>query len=202
VRLVQALCGAFQAPRSGSTAGGDGASRARSPTDQRPVSGSHARRLRALTPAAHLLAWKLETKLGILRDDRRSREAIADGRCLLLRLSFLVCGGPRYVSRLRRVRKPHPRFRRGGEADACRTGSAAHPRCRCTWASSAACWRQATWSMSSPTSLEPALLAVPSRLQPRGMCDERDRPTCRAGLPAGGTAPARRTAEAGPAMTG
>ena len=31
-------------------------------TDQRPLSGGHARRLRALTPAAHLLAWKLETK--------------------------------------------------------------------------------------------------------------------------------------------
>jgi hypothetical protein len=33
-----------------------------SQTDQRQLSGGHARRLRALTPAAHLLAWKLETK--------------------------------------------------------------------------------------------------------------------------------------------
>ena len=30
--------------------------------DQRPLSGSHVRRLPTLTPGAHLLAWKLETK--------------------------------------------------------------------------------------------------------------------------------------------
>ena len=56
--------------------------------------------------------------------------------------------------------------------------------------------------MSSPTSGEPELLAVAPRRQNRGTCDERDRPACRARLPAGGTAPARRTAEAGRAMTG
>jgi hypothetical protein len=32
-----------------------------SQTDRSPLSGGHARRLRALTLAAHLLAWKLET---------------------------------------------------------------------------------------------------------------------------------------------
>lgn len=32
--------------------------------------------------------------------------------------------------------------------------------------------------MSSPTSAEPALLAVAPRRQNRGTCDERDRPTC------------------------
>jgi hypothetical protein len=43
-------------------AGGDGASPAQSPTDRRPLSGSHAPRLRTLSPATHLLAWKLQTK--------------------------------------------------------------------------------------------------------------------------------------------
>ena len=97
------------------------------------------------------------------------------------------------MSGLRRVREPQPRLRRGGEADACGAGSAPHPRCRCTWASSAACWGHATWSMSSPTSGEPKFLAVTPRRQNRGTCDECDRPTCRARLPAGGNAPARRT---------
>jgi hypothetical protein len=60
--LVTGCTPAFQAQRSRSTAGDDGGSPAQSPTDQRPLSGSHARRLQALTPAAHLLVWKLETK--------------------------------------------------------------------------------------------------------------------------------------------
>lgn len=193
---------AFQAPPSRSTAGDDGALARGSQTDQRPLSGGHARRLRALIPAAYLFAWKQETRWGVRRDDRRSREAITDGRGLLLRLSFLMRWGRRHVSGLRRVRKPHPRFRRGGETDASRTGSTAHPWCRCIWASSAACRGRATWSMSSPTSGEPALLTIAPRRQSRGICDERDRGTCRARLPAGGTAPARRTAEARPAITG
>jgi hypothetical protein len=150
----------FQAPPRAQPLETMGRSPGGSETDQRQLSGRHARRLRALTQAAHLLAWKLQTKRGVRRDDRRSREAITDGRGLLLRLSFLVRGGPRYVSGLRRVREPQPRFRRGREADGCRTGSTAHPRCRCTRASSGACWAQATLSMSSPTSAEPALLAV------------------------------------------
>src|SRR3954451_18700629 len=58
-----------------------------SQTDQHQLSGGHARRLRALTQAAHLLAWKLETTGGVRRDARRSREAIADGRARLLGLS-------------------------------------------------------------------------------------------------------------------
>jgi hypothetical protein len=90
-----------------------------------------------------------------------------------------VRGEPRYVSGLRRLRKPQPRFRRGREADACRTGSTAHPWCRCTRASSAACWGQATWSMSSPTSAEPALLAVAPRRQHGVRAMNADRPTCR-----------------------
>jgi hypothetical protein len=172
-----------------------------SPTDQRPLLDSHARRSRALTAAAHLLAWKRETKCGVRREDRRSREAITDGRCLLLRLSFLVRRGARYVSGLRRVRQPQQRFRRGGEADACRTGSAAQPWWRYTWASSAACWGQATWSMSSPTSVEPALLEIALRHRNLGTCDKRDRPTCPR-LPADGTAPGRGTVDAAPALTG
>ena len=156
---------------------------------------AHARR-------SSSLAWRLETKWGVHRDDRRSREATTDGRGLLLRLSFLVHRRARYVPGLRGVRKPQPRFRRGGEADACRTGSTAHPWCRCKWPSSAACRGQASWSMSSPTSAELPLLAVAARRENRGTCDERDRTTRRARLSAGGTAPARRTAEAGPAMTG
>jgi hypothetical protein len=193
---------AFQAPPSRSTAGDDGTLARGSQTDQRPLSGGHARRLRALIPAAYLLAWKQETKWGVRRDDRRSREAITDGRGLLLRLSFLVRGGPQYVSGVRRVREPQPRFRRGGEADACRTKSAALPWCLCAWASSSACWGHPTWSISSPTTGEPALLTIAPRRQNRDTCDVHDWPTCRARLPAGGTAPARRTAEAGPAITG
>jgi hypothetical protein len=193
---------AFQAPPSRSTAGDDGTLARGSQTDQRPLSGGHARRLRALIPAADLLAWKQETKWGVRRDDRRSREAITDGRGLLLWLSFLVRGERRYVSGLRRVREPQPRFRAGGEADACRTGSTAHPWCRCTWASRAARWGHATWSVSSPTSGEPAFLAVAPRRQNRGTDNECNRPTCRTRLSAGGTAPARRTADAGPAVSG
>jgi hypothetical protein len=152
---------AFQAPPRAQSPETIGRSPGESQTDQRRLSRGHARRLRAPTQAAPLWAWKLKTKRG----DRRWREAITDGRGLLLRLSFLVRGGPRCVSGLRRVRKPQPRFRRGGEADACRTGSAANPWCRCKRASSAACRGQATWSMSSPAIAEPALLALAPRRQ-------------------------------------
>lgn len=135
---------AFQAHRSRSAAGHPGTLALESQTDHGRLSRGHARRLRALTPAPHLLAWRVETKPFVRRNGRRSRQATTDGRGLLLRISFLVRGGPRYVSGLRRVHKPQPRFRRGGEADACRAGSAAHPWCRCTRASSAACWGHAT----------------------------------------------------------
>src|SRR6185437_4547492 len=139
--------------------------------------------------------WKLAINGRVRGDGRKSREAIADGRGLLLRLAFLVRGEPRYVSGLRRVRRPPPRLRRGGTADACRPGSTAHPWCRCTWASNGACWGHATWSMSSPMCGEPAVLAVALRNPNLGTCHAHDRPTCRARLSAGGTAPARRTAE-------
>lgn len=84
------------------------------------------------------------------------------------------------MSGLRRVRELQPRFRRGGEADARRTTSAAQPWHRCTCGSSAAWWGHATWSMSSATGGGPALVAVVRRRQNRGTCEECDRPTCRA----------------------
>lgn len=91
---------------------------------------------------------------------------------------FSVRGEPRYVSGLRRVRKPQPCFRRGREADACRAGSTAHPWCRCTRASSAACWAS---DMEHELSNECRAGAPRGRSSAPGSstCDERDRPTCR-----------------------
>ena len=53
---------AFQAPPRAQPPETAGRSPGESQTDQRQRSGGHARRLRALTQAALLLAWKLETK--------------------------------------------------------------------------------------------------------------------------------------------
>jgi hypothetical protein len=53
---------AFQAPPRAQPPETMGRSPGESQTDQRKLSGGHARRLQALTQAAHLLAWKLETK--------------------------------------------------------------------------------------------------------------------------------------------
>jgi hypothetical protein len=47
-------------PRSRSSAGRDATLAPRITTDQPRLSGSHPLRLPALSPAAHLLAWKLE----------------------------------------------------------------------------------------------------------------------------------------------
>ena len=56
------LMPAFQAPPRAQPPETMGRSPGESQADHRQLSGGHARRLRALTQAARLLAWKLETK--------------------------------------------------------------------------------------------------------------------------------------------
>ena len=101
----------------------------------RALAASDRRRARGRPDGARAIAAPRTPTAGELRAD-----AITDGRCLFLRLSLLMRGCRRHVSGLRRVRNSQPRFRHGGEADACRTGSAADPLFRCPWAARAGCW--------------------------------------------------------------
>src|SRR4051794_18447230 len=90
-----------------------------------------------------------------------------------------TCPGGEYVS-LSRVSDADEKQMRA-ELDLLLTHGAAAHRRRVPRAGG-----QATWSMSFPTSAEPALLAVASSAPRSNTCDERHRPTCKRGQPPDG----------------